>query len=60
MAEGRFSYLLLCCENSINQYPGQKTLTDVWGESSLLYRSCFRDVVLPCRLRMLLYVFVKK
>ena len=30
MVEGLFS-LLLCCESGINQYAGQKPLTDIWG-----------------------------
>ena len=32
MVGGLFS-LLLNCEGGINQYAGQKTLTDVFGES---------------------------
>ena len=46
-------------ESGINQYVGQETLTDVFGASLLLLeRSCFRNIVLPYHLRMLLYVFI--
>ena len=41
MVEGLFG-LLFYCEGSINQYAGQKTVTDVFGASLLLPElSCF-------------------
>ena len=56
MVEGLFS-LLYYCESGINQYPGQKTLTDVFGASLLLLElSDFRNIVLPYHLRMLPHV----
>ena len=43
MVEGLFS-LLFYCESGINQYAGQKTLTDVFGESLLLLEiSCLSN-----------------
>ena len=40
--------LLFYCECSINQYAGQKSLTDVSGANLLLLElSCFRNIVLP-------------
>ena len=60
MMEGLLS-LLFCCDSGINQYAGQKTLTDVFGVSlSLLEFSCFRKIVLPYHLRMLLRVFRRR
>ena len=59
MIEELFS-LLFQCESSINQYAVQKTLTDVLGTSLLLFAlSCFRKIVLPYHLRMLLCVFMR-
>ena len=59
MVEGLFS-LLFYCESGINQYAGQKTLTDVFGASLLLFQlSCFRNIVLPYHLRMLLHVIMR-
>ena len=46
-------------ERIINQYAGQKTLTDVLGASMLVLElSCFRKIVVPYHLRMLLCVFM--
>ena len=48
-------------ESDINQYAVQKTLTDVFGSSLLLLEiSCFRNIVLPYHLRMLLNVFMRR
>ena len=53
MVEGLFS-LLFYCEIGINQYALEKTLTDVFGASLLLFElGCFRFVVLVYHLRML-------
>ena len=58
--EGLFG-LLFYCECGINQYAGQKTLTDVSGASLLLLElRCFRNIVLPYRLRKHLHVFMKR
>ena len=60
MVEGLFS-LLFCCGSGINQNAGQKTLTDVFGASLLLLEfSCFRNIVIPHHLRMLLHVFMRR
>ena len=46
MLEWMFS-VLFSCESGINQYVGQKTLTDVSGANLLLLQlSCFRNIVL--------------
>ena len=59
MVEGLFS-LLFYCASGINQYAGQKTLTDNFGASLLLLElSCFRNIVVPCNLRMIRHVFVR-
>ena len=43
MVEWLFS-LLFYCESGINQYPWQKTLTDLSGANHLLLElSCFRN-----------------
>ena len=60
MVEEVFS-LLFYCESIINQYAGHKTLGDVLRASLLLPDlGCFRDMVLPYYLRMLLRVFMRR
>ena len=60
MEEALFSFLFYC-ESGFNQYGVQKTLRDVfWGSLLLLDFSCFRYVVLPYNLRMLLRVFMRR
>ena len=47
MVEGIFS-LLFYCESGINQYAGQKPLTNIFGASLLLLElSCFKNIVIP-------------
>ena len=46
MVEGLFS-LLLYCEGGINQYAGQKILTDILGAIPFYLLICFRNIVLP-------------
>ena len=47
MAEWLYSLLFYCECGIINQYAGQKTLTDVSGANLLLLElSCFRNIVL--------------
>ena len=59
MVEGLFS-LLIHCETGISQYAEQKTLRDVFAASLLLLElSCFRNIVLPHHLRLLLHVFMR-
>ena len=59
MVEGLFN-LLFYCERGINQYPVQKTFTDVFGASLLLLElGCLRYVALPYHLTMLLRVFMR-
>ena len=59
MVQWLFS-LLFYCESGFNQYAGQKTLTDNFGASPLLLElSCFRNIVLPCHLRIAFHVFVR-
>ena len=58
MVEGLFS-LLFCFEICINQYARQKTLIDIFGASLLFLEfSCFRNIVLPYHLTMLLHAFM--
>ena len=53
--------LLFKNENGINQYAGQKTFNRCFGASVLLLEfSCFRNIVLPCHLRMLFGVYTGK
>ena len=58
--------LLFYCESGINQYAKksvimQKTLSDVLVASLLVLElSCFRKIVLPYHLRMLLCVFMRR
>ena len=53
--------LLFQYETGINQYAGQKTLADVLEASLLLLElSCFRKIVLPYHLRMLLCIFMRR
>ena len=61
MVEGLLS-LLFECDNGINQYAaGKKTLTDILGASLLLVEfGCFRKIVMPYHLRMLLCVFMRR
>ena len=60
MVEGLFG-LLFHCQSSIHQYAGEKILTDVFGASLLLPElSCFRTILLPYHLRMLLRVFMRE
>ena len=57
---GLFSFLFYC-ESGVNQYPVQKTLRDVFRASLLLLEfGCFRYIVLPYHLRMLLRAFLKR
>ena len=57
VVEGVFSFLFYC-ENGINQYALQKTLTHDFAASLLLLElGCLRYVVLPYHLRMFLHVF---
>ena len=59
MATGLFS-LLFYCECGINQYTGQKTLTDVLGASLILLElSCLEHIVLPYHLKIL-HVFMRR
>ena len=53
MVKDIYSFLFYC-EGVINQYARQKTLTDALGVSVLKFElSCFRNIELPYRLRML-------
>ena len=57
----RLLSLLFYFESGINQYGGQKTLTDIFGASLLLLLiSCFKGIVLSYHLRMLFLCFYKK
>ena len=59
MVEGLFS-LLFYCDSGFNQYAGQKTSTDNFGDSLLLLELiCFRNIVLPYRLRMVPHVSLR-
>ena len=57
MVEGIFS-LLFYCESGINQYAGQKPLTNIFGASLLLLElSCFKNIVIPFKM---LHVFMRR
>ena len=59
MVEGLFSFFLFYCGSSINQYAGQRTLTDVfWASLLLLELTYFKTIVLPNHFRML-HVFIE-
>ena len=52
MVEGLLS-LLLYCESGINQYAGQKTLTNNFGANILLIEvGCFTNIGVPYHLRV--------
>ena len=59
MVDGYLVYYFT--ESGFHQYVGQKISTDAFGASLLfLEPSCFRNIVPPYHLRMLLHVFMRR
>ena len=58
---GELFSFLLDCESGINQYAGQKSLTDDFrGEFVILDLSCFRNILLSYHFRILLNVYIRR